>query len=49
MSLFFLNTQLHLTLHTAADTQRGGQSREYRDDDLYHRLPKFLVLHDKNF
>ena len=32
-------------LHTAGYSQRGGQCRQHRHDDLNHRLPKFLVLH----
>ena len=32
-------------LHTAGYSQRGGQCRQHRHDDLNHRLPKFLVFH----
>ena len=33
-------------LSTSAHAQRSGQCRQHRHDDLYHRLPKFLVLHN---
>ena len=32
-------------LHTAGNTQRGCHSSQHCHDDLYHRLPKFLVFH----
>ena len=32
-------------LHTAGHSQRGSQCCQHCHDDLYHRLPKFFVLH----
>ena len=32
-------------LHAARNAQRGSQCRQHRHDDVYHRLPEFLVLH----
>ena len=43
---------IHYSLFTSlcsqsasAHAQRGSQCRQHRNDDLYHRLPKLLVLH----
>ena len=43
--LIALPSSLPLKVHASAHSQRSSQCRQHRHDDLYHRLPKFLVLH----
>ena len=41
----FLIPRLKLIAHTASHAQRGGDCRQYADDNLNHSLPSLLLHH----
>jgi hypothetical protein len=44
-----ISCELFFLCHTARYSERSTQCSQHRHDDMYHRLPKFFVLHSIHF